>query len=383
MFSRKKSILFINPSYHNSFLLRDELRKMGWKADIVKGSQFPELLLYQNDCINDPTQAVETTSWNKIRAYFTKFIFFINTILRYRYFVVYGSPVVYPFIPYVIAKRFKKWRFSEDLALLKLFRCKIIYELSGCKEEALQADVRKEYPQLCGNCGYASGVCDDEKNGYSLDVRNRYGSFTIASTPMPTQRTNMEFIKYKCVDLDLWHPNLAIPDEFKLPPTSNLRIMHSFFDKNRLNNGKNIKGSPFIVEAINRLKEEGYPVEYYFVNSVPSKYMRYYQAQADIIVEQLIYGWWGSSGMETMALGKPVVCYLHPMWKQRFLERYPEYQELPIVEATVRSIYDVLKRLVEDPKYRKERGEASRVFAMQHFDFKRNAEELSKRLLNL
>ena len=39
--------------------------------------------------------------------------------------------------------------------------------------------------------------------------------------------------------------------------------------------------------------------------------MRYYQVQADIIVEQLIYGWWGSTAIEGM-LGKPVTVILIP-----------------------------------------------------------------------
>ena len=122
------------------------------------------------------------------------------------------------------------------------------------------------------------------------------------------------------------------------------------------------------MSAVERLKTEGYPVEYFFVNNKPSNQMRFYQAQADIVVEQLIYGWWGSTFVEASALGKPVVCYLRPSWKEFFFKVFPEYNDLPIVEANVENIYQVLKKLITDEAYRLKKGNDARRFAEQHFD---------------
>jgi glycosyltransferase involved in cell wall biosynthesis len=105
--------------------------------------------------------------------------------------------------------------------------------------------------------------------------------------------------------------------------------------------------------------------------------------QADIIVEQLRYGWWGSTGVETMALGKPVICYLRPAWKDLFLTNFPEYQNLPIVEATVDNFYEVLKHLLDNPEQRAKYGESSRKFAIEHFDPGKNAVDFSRFLLEL
>jgi glycosyltransferase involved in cell wall biosynthesis len=111
--------------------------------------------------------------------------------------------------------------------------------------------------------------------------------------------------------------------------------------------------------------------------------MRYYQVQADIVVDQLIYGWWGSTAIEAMALGKPVICYLSPSWKEIFLKRFPEYTSLPIVEGNTQNIYEVLKRLTTDKDYREQKGKESRLFAEKHFDVKKNARELEKIFLTL
>jgi len=61
----------------------------------------------------------------------------------------------------------------------------------------------------------------------------------------------------------------------------------------------------------------------------------------------------------------------------------PEYDSLPIVEATCENIYEVLKELVVNKEFREAKGKESRVFAERHFDVVKNAAELEKVFLNL
>ena len=182
--------------------------------------------------------------------------------------------------------------------------------------------------------------------------------------------------------MSLWHPNLAVPPEHQLPNTDKIRILHSAYltKSGRDWQGRNIKGSPFVLEAIDQLKAEGHPVEYFYVQNKPANQMRFYQVQSDIVVEQLIYGWWGSTGVETMALGKPVVCYIRPSWKDFFLKTFPEYDGLPVVEADTKTIYEVLRKLVVDAEYRKNKGIESRRFAESHFDPRNNTKKLIQTL---
>ena len=299
---------------------------------------------------------------------------------------MYGTSEVYTFLPYRL-RWIRRWFYrrgrSIDLEILTKLGKRLIYHPSGCKDQALQQTIRQRYPYICGNCGWAAKACDDEVNDIALSLKNRYGSLIIPSSLMPSDRIDQTIMKYRSLDLNLWNGEVDIPSGFQLAKSSRIRIMHSFFDSGRRHGGKNIKGSPFIFDAVERLREEGHPVEYFYVNNISMRDMRYYQAQADIIVDQIIYGWWGSTAAEGMALGKPVVCYLHPEWKKEFLKAHPEYEELPIVEANTTNIYEVLKRLVVDSRFRKERGRASRTFAEQHFDVKKNALLLEQKLLSL
>ena len=87
--------------------------------------------------------------------------------------------------------------------------------------------------------------------------------------------------------------------------------------------------------------------------------------------------------MAAMGLGKPVFCYLRKEWKEFFLTIYPQYQSLPIVEANTENIYEILKSLVVNKEYRKQKGRESRLFAERHFDVEKNAYELEKAFLRL
>ena len=371
---RKHSLLFVNPDYHCSFFLRDEFRRLGWKADVARNSGYPPALLWSDDCITFPDMGPERTRE------------LISLASRYKYFICYGDPeVLRAGDPFRWGHFLTEWLGSWELTFLSLLGCKMIFFPSGCRQEVLRADFGlHQGGRVCANCGWAESACDDRKNAETFRIVNRFHSLVIENSPIVSTRIEKEAIRYKSLDLDVYSPDMEIPEHLRLPPANGVvRIMHSFFDKDRTHGGKNIKGSPFVADAVHRLKAEGFPVEYLAVKDVPAREMRYLQVQSDVIVDQLIYGWWGSTAIESLALGKPTVCFLWPEWRDRFLAAFPEYKRIPIVEASTESIYETLKALVADPSRRRVIGTESRAFATQHFDVRKNAPALAERLLQL
>ena len=373
---KRKSILFVIPDYHCSFVLRDELRKLGWRADVYIPYNYPEKLLYKNEGLSLASlKKIKNKKVRRVLVRVLRLTYLFFALFRYKHFLFYGTMDVLPLGR--VLRRFFGDDFRLYLELGKLLKKKFLYLPTGCRDWELRSNFEKfDNGNVCNNCGYLT--CEDEVLIPRFKLHRRYGDFFVGVGIYNSTQFPQTHVKYKSLDLSLWHPDIKIPKNFLLPPTQNLRIMHSFVKGGRIEPGKNIKGSPFILEAIERLKKEGYPVEHCCIQDVYSKYMRYYQVQADIIVEQLIYGWWGSTGVETMALGKPVVCYLRPSWKEFFLKTFPEYESLPIVEASTDTIYEVLKMLVADKEYREQKGRESRLFAEHHFDAKKNAAELEK-----
>lgn len=381
--TRRQSVLFVRPDYHCSFFYRDELRKIGWRADIYVPWNYPDDLLYSTEDVLRPWRVSRLPG--RVRravSHILGFIWWMLVAPRYGTHIYYGRPPSFGFLEERLGlTRVLGQGFSVELALARALGIRLVYLPTGCHDQETKANFALlDGGNVCGNCGVWDR-CDDTKNSANFARVRRYFDLNVGFGDFPSTQYPTTPLRWKSIDLTLWGPDLPIPEEHRLPATQNLRILHSNFLKasGRAWRGRNIKGSPFVHAAVERLRDEGYPVEYFFVEGVRSRDMRFYQAQADIIVEQLIYGWWGLTFIEAAALGKPVVCYLRPAWKERFLDHWG-YRELPVVEATTLTIYDVLKQLVVDEEYREQQGAAARRFAVEHFNPERNAQALAELL---
>jgi hypothetical protein len=359
-----KSILFVAPDYHNSFFYRDEFRKLGWKADIYLPPNYPEKLLYAKPDIQMPS--FRRIKWvGKYIEFLWGPFLFLSVFLRYKYhlyncgfdhFHFYGSKIG-PLKKIAPSFRFHLW-------LSKLFGRVIIHHPSGVPDEEMPDIVFK-----LGNEEEGVRTEDPRRMMVWFDIIRRYADLNIGYGTLNSTQYRATHIKFRVIDLELWRPDIAVPIEFRLPPTDNLRILHSFmFGKDRINSFRgNIKGTKYILEAVERLVGEGYPVELVYFDNVPSNLFRYYQVQADIVVEDLCRGFWGSSVIECLALGKPVVTFVRPPWKEFFYRCFPETNPLPVVEADKNTVYEVLKGLVGDSDFRRRKGNESRKFAEENY----------------
>ena len=132
------------------------------------------------------------------------------------------------------------------------------------------------------------------------------------------------------------------------------------------------KGTEHVVAACERL---GVDLEIVEGLDHRAAFERY--RAADIVVDQLNAGWYGMFAIEAMALGKPVVTFLHEEAVRRTEEAFAV--EVPIVPATADTLADALRPLVESPEERGRVGAASRAYVEHVHD----ADKLADRLLDL
>lgn len=114
------------------------------------------------------------------------------------------------------------------------------------------------------------------------------------------------------------------------------------------------KGTHHFVEAVERLKSEGYNVRLIIVEDLPHKQALEIYKEADIITDQLLVGWYGMFAIECMALGKPVCTYVSDDL-QEFIDAKA------IVNINPLTLYDHLKMLVENYELRRETGRNGRL----------------------
>jgi glycosyltransferase involved in cell wall biosynthesis len=179
---------------------------------------------------------------------------------------------------------------------------------------------------------------DDERKRRSISAFERHAARIYYLNPdlgafLPERA---EFMPYGHADPRSWPtPGLAARDR---PPV----VIHA-------PSHRGIKGTRFVVEAIERLQREGVELDFRLVEGLPHDEARRAYEHADVLVDQLLVGWYGGLAVEFMALGKPVVCFV----ADRFAERYapPEMmRELPIVRATRDDVHEVLGGLLTRPR---------------------------------
>jgi glycosyltransferase involved in cell wall biosynthesis len=129
------------------------------------------------------------------------------------------------------------------------------------------------------------------------------------------------------------------------------------------------KGTEFVVAACEQLDCELEIVEGLDHREAFERYRR-----ADVIVDQLNAGWYGVFAIEAMALGKPVVTFLHDEAMRRTEEAFGV--RVPLVGATKETLSEVLRPLVESADERRRVGAASRAYVEEVHDLRRVADRL-------
>jgi hypothetical protein len=107
---------------------------------------------------------------------------------------------------------------------------------------------------------------------------------------------------------------------------------------------REVKGTRFLVDAVSRLRADGVELDFRLVEGVAHDEVESLYRSADLVVDQLLVGWYGGLAVEAMALDLPVVAYI----RDQDLELVPEAMraEIPVVSAEPATIYDVLKELL-------------------------------------
>ncbi len=362
-------VLYVGQCYYNTWYLSRGLRKLGWKADVLNIDPV------QTDQIYYHGQDFKFRYGTGINA-LGHLIFFAKALRNYDLFHFTGTwnlRFVSDFDNLLKSILPERW----DIKLLRKLGKKIAYTNVGCLDGVSQSSFRTWLPEpVCDICPWRDlpEVCSDERNLAWGKLRNSLADYQMTLGGNRKDYNDdprvHEVPQFYCLDQNIWNPELLIPSNYLLPiPQDTVKIYHSlgnFESRTEATTNRNIKSTHIYVPLIERLKTEGHKVELIFFHDVPNKQLRYYQAQADIVVDMLTYGWFGANVREAMMLGKPAICFLRPEWLESMRREIPEYvDELPVISATPETIYDVLKDLVEHPEKRREIGRRSREFAVK------------------
>lgn len=238
---------------------------------------------------------------------------------------------------------------GKDLWLLKLFNKTIYFTFQGSDARFSSHYTNLHSPEVLNgiNTDYLSSVADSFKKK-RIERAKKYANKIFAMNPdlLKNLGSKCEFLPYYNVDVNKISAHPILQDDA-------IHIVHA-------PSKKDIKGTKYIVKAIGQLQKT-HTIKFTLVEGLSNEEAQKIYDTADILIDQLLVGWYGGVAVELMARGVPVVCFLHENDFEQIDEVF--INELPIINSSVDSIYDDLQALLTRPKAElQELGNSSRRF---------------------
>ena len=191
-------------------------------------------------------------------------------------------------------------RWFADLRLAKRAGRRVLMTLQGCDVRLSQRSAARNEITMChlGLCESAAACRSgqDRAKRIFLDrVLPLAERVFVLNPELAHDVPRAEFLPYACVDVEAIAP--------AWPRTEGpITILHAPSDPAK-------KGTRFVREAVRRLQRR-HKILYVEITRAPHAEAMKLYAQADLVIDQLLAGWYGGFAVETMAMGKPVVCYV-------------------------------------------------------------------------
>ena len=133
-------------------------------------------------------------------------------------------------------------------------------------------------------------------------------------------------------------------------------------------NHRTIKGTSHVIEAVKELKAEGYDIELVLAEKLPNHEIRALIEEVDVVVDQLIVGWYAMFAIEAMALETPVICHLRDDLEDLFRAAglYGKDELIPMIDATPLTIKDTLAKCCQEKDTLADLGKESREYVVRH-----------------
>lgn len=314
--------MHVNDAAGQGWQLSREQRKLGLKADLLVFNETPFDYGY------DFNLNYKESFTGKIKLNFNFPLWFKRELFDYDVFHFYSK-----------YRRFFSSQlalFDFDIKLLKALNKKFILHFLG--SDARQLDIHSKYKY-----SYANELGFDPKIEEAKRQRIRwYKSF--ADLLIVGDYELEEYVANSVVLPIAYDADTLESLKTSFSSGNSVKICHS--PSNRI-----IKGTQVIVAAIKKLKNElkEFDIELQLVEAVSHKKALEIYAKADICVDQMRIGSYGTFAVESMALGKPVVSYIRD-------DLISKYTDLPIINANPDNLYQKLKATILNKDFRLKSG---------------------------
>lgn len=267
---------------------------------------------------------------------FRHIILFLRSIARYKCLYVYfnGGPLMADF--FLSSLESKLYKFSGTKIVVMPYGGDV-YNMFNCNNLQLKHAMAADYPQ------YQKSNTKVQKQ---IMAWTKAADLVISGCDWVDYMHHWDklMIAHFSIDIDRFEKirNLD-PIRRKFTSEKPLRILHA-------PNHKTIKGTSYIKKAIDELFAAGYPVELIFLEKRPNHEIIEEISRADIVADQLVIGWYAMFALESMALAKPVICYLREDLINLYLFAglLESREEIPFLNSDVFGFKQLIKNVLDE-----------------------------------
>jgi len=291
-------------------------------------------------------QKVLKHTWNKIR----KFYWFF----KYNTFHFYFGHTL-----------FKNQR---DLPFYKLFGKKVVMEYLGNDIRHYKTLVER-YRLPESHDYYQRMQAHDNKVASRIKHEKKYLDYNLCCLP-----NHMDLAKAYDYEIKEVLPLALNVSEIKYNPLKKkpnnvpLKILHA-------PTSRDFKGTTYIESAIEKLKSEGYKLDFKIAEGITHAQLFKEYQQCDIFIDQISVGWYGTAALEAMGMGRPTCAFID----ERYFQYIDYAKEIPVINITRENVTDQLRQLLENKDKLPEIGRKSRSFVEKHHDIR----NVTKKLIDI
>lgn len=240
-----------------------------------------------------------------------------------------------------------------DLQLAKRLGRRIVMTYQGCDARLAGESNRRNAVTMCrpdGCSAYANCVAGIDATRQANVARiDQLADLVLFVNPeLGHYLPRGSFLPYGNVDVEAIRPD-------PLPPRGRPLVLHAPSDPT-------IKGTRQITEALDALRGE-FDFELRLVQGLPHEQAMALYRQADLLIDQVLAGWYGGLAVELMSMGKPVACYL----RDEDLSFLPTgmREDLPVYRIDERTLVDDLRSVFSRRSEWADAGRRSRDFVLR------------------
>jgi phenylacetate-coenzyme A ligase PaaK-like adenylate-forming protein/Flp pilus assembly protein TadD/glycosyltransferase involved in cell wall biosynthesis len=254
----------------------------------------------------------------------------------------------------------------SDVPILKKLGKKIVMQFVGCDIFARDIAYKENLgAHMCEQCHIRE--CSSSKKRFIAEFWEENADAIIAG-PRISYLLTKPYIHIP-IGVDLDYSKAFKVKESHCKNGNELVICHA-------PSARDIKGTKYVIEAVEALQNEGFQFSFELLEKMPNAEVRECLNASDIVVDQLLHGWYGSFAIESMSLSKPVLCYLDERLKNEY--RNLAFPDVPLINANPSNIYKYLKMLINDSTVRQRVGAESRRYVEEVHDIRHITQQLKE-----